>query len=424
MPLSIFVSSTDFDLKRCREAVHDALAEIAEVTPVSMESWTQEHGDPVAICLDAIQQSDGYLGMIAYYRGWCPESLEGKSITEFEYDTAQGDETAVPPFPARHPCVVFVPKPGTRLDNELREVARQQGPAEKQAQDRFRTRVMQKVISRFESEYKLGRRVQTWLEEIVQRSEEEGRAEAFTAAADDQIELPTEADLILLLADEQADIVGKNAYKDENVAWLLQGPAGYAPHESLRRLIPNLSESGGLVLEAEVDPLGNRGTLLALLGEQLETGFRPPTAAKLGERINRQLSEQDVILAIRSAHRIEGGIQGFLNTFWSPLAAEIDSRNWFKLKAIFEVVGNCEPPPRGVSEQEQSPGFPTASLLPPLAQVRRTTLLRWLAKRLQPGRSRAEIETIADRLLGEAKRPLELLTVLRDPGLWRSLKED
>jgi hypothetical protein len=119
MPLSIFISSTDFDLKRCREAVHEALADLAEVKPVSMESWTQEHGDAVEIFREAIKQSDGYLGMIAYHRGWCPDVLQGKSITEFEYDYAQGDENEVPPFPSRTPCVIFIPKPGTRIDGLL-----------------------------------------------------------------------------------------------------------------------------------------------------------------------------------------------------------------------------------------------------------------------------------------------------------------
>ncbi|HED64819.1 MAG TPA: DUF4062 domain-containing protein [Planctomycetes bacterium] len=85
---SVFLSSTYLDNRRRREMVADAV-ERAGFHALRMERWTADERGTKSVCLERVAQADVFVGILAWRYGWIPRG-EQRSITELEYDAAEG----------------------------------------------------------------------------------------------------------------------------------------------------------------------------------------------------------------------------------------------------------------------------------------------------------------------------------------------
>lgn len=88
MRKTIFVSSTFTDLANHRKAVWELLEEF-DVSVRGMEEFGARTETPLNTCIVEVEQSDIYVGIIAFRLGSLEES-SGKSYTQLEYERAQG----------------------------------------------------------------------------------------------------------------------------------------------------------------------------------------------------------------------------------------------------------------------------------------------------------------------------------------------
>jgi len=86
MTKTVFVSSTFVDLKNHRKAVWDLLAKF-DVTVRGMEAFGARSETPLETCIAELEQSDIYLGIIAFRHGSLDQT-SGKSFTQLEYERA------------------------------------------------------------------------------------------------------------------------------------------------------------------------------------------------------------------------------------------------------------------------------------------------------------------------------------------------
>src|SRR5262245_11713031 len=92
---SVFISSTYKDLKNYRRAVWDALNKF-DVVVRGMEAFGARTSKPVDTCFAQVEQSDVYVGIIAYRLGSIePESGEPFTILEYERAVAQRKEILI-----------------------------------------------------------------------------------------------------------------------------------------------------------------------------------------------------------------------------------------------------------------------------------------------------------------------------------------
>lgn len=86
MRRTVFVSSTFRDLQTHRKAVWDVLGKFNAAVR-GMEQFGARTGTPLATCLVEVEQSDIYVGIIAFRLGSI-EPTTGKSYTQLEYERA------------------------------------------------------------------------------------------------------------------------------------------------------------------------------------------------------------------------------------------------------------------------------------------------------------------------------------------------
>jgi hypothetical protein len=86
MKKTIFISSTFEDLHPHRKAIWELL-ENYEVHVNGMERFGARKDAPIDTCLNAVERSDIYLGLIAHRRG-SVHSIQDKSFTQLEYEKA------------------------------------------------------------------------------------------------------------------------------------------------------------------------------------------------------------------------------------------------------------------------------------------------------------------------------------------------
>jgi hypothetical protein len=86
MNKTVFISSTYDDLKKYRRAVWELLEKF-DVNVRGMEQFGARKEAPLATCLTEVEQSDVYLGVIAFRLG-SVDSQSGKSFTQVEYERA------------------------------------------------------------------------------------------------------------------------------------------------------------------------------------------------------------------------------------------------------------------------------------------------------------------------------------------------
>jgi hypothetical protein len=135
--MRVFVSATKEDLDPdCRPVVRRAI-KIGDAYAETMEEWNAEyHVKPVDLCREALEKhSTHFIGVFAHRLGWVPPTFT-ISITEAEFEWAWNAK------PGKR-MAVYMPKPKTAFDQELRQRAKQPDEQADQ-QAKFRERVLKR----------------------------------------------------------------------------------------------------------------------------------------------------------------------------------------------------------------------------------------------------------------------------------------
>ncbi len=424
MGVCVFVSSTRGDLDPdCRPAVLDGIR-IARAVAVEMDSWDAPHGDPAAVCQDKIRRhSTHYLGLFAYRRGSAPKALNGKSITEAEYDWAVGCRR-------EREIAVFLPKVGTPLDLLLRERARNQPAADGDAQeaflDRVRARTCMPFADRDELLGKVSSKVTLWSGGGLMAMAAGGAA----AAAPDGKPL----------TEEDVDGLGRRAHLHAfEQTWesllapgspglgcfLIHGPGGHGHDALLRRLWRLLEQKAGepprrVAVALDVPWKGKSpGALAAALARGLGAALSEPSPAALARELADVLQSTDVVLEIRRVQWLDGSLPALVQGLWQPLAAALAGRVRNRLVALLtleqDLAVDWEPLVQQPAEEEELAGLDPARIirLPRLGPFGVAEVARWLRRWF------AEPDDLACRLVAETGgHPLTLYNRLRDESLW------
>jgi hypothetical protein len=87
MKRTVFISSTYRDLKKHREKIWNVLQNL-DINITGMEEFGARQSTPLETCIEELEQSDIYIGIISMCYG-SVDSLTGKSYTQLEYEKAK-----------------------------------------------------------------------------------------------------------------------------------------------------------------------------------------------------------------------------------------------------------------------------------------------------------------------------------------------
>lgn len=142
-----YVSSTYSDLSGYRSEVVHTLRRMGH-DAVAMEDYVAADQRPLAQCLADVGRCDGYIGIVAWRRGFVPDqgNPEGKSITELEY--ARASERNLP-------RLVFMLSPAAPWPSEAKDRSGDEEPGHRSIES-FRAQLAKDhVVSFFETPHQL-----------------------------------------------------------------------------------------------------------------------------------------------------------------------------------------------------------------------------------------------------------------------------
>lgn len=408
MKVQVFISATSQDLLQdCRPRARQAI-EMCQAAAVTMETWDVDFVGALEACQQKLEQeSSHFVGIFAYRYGWIPPGLT-VSITQKEFEWAHE-------FPK--PMAVFVPNHTTSFAQELRQRASNQSAEEKQAQEKFlklvsATGTYQPFDDITDLSMRIVRKVMIWqqggsLRAIARDSDS---AAAATVRASDN-------DLVSLVGKKQArefeDTLDAAlaAAGAPRIAFLIHGKPGYGHEKLLDRLaleFEQRSTTDPRSVTVTIDALWRHNSVASLVGmlaEQLQPGSQPATVAELAHVLATCLQQGDVLLRLNDVQRIDGGLAGFQQHFWLPLAQALPASQENQLVLLLEhenespiaapawLLDAADELARGSASNS---GAITA--LTPLGSISAGELQAWLRK----WKSAQEAKVLAETLINES----------------------
>ncbi len=132
MAFSVYVGDTSEELAGVRRLLVDQI-QGAGLQPVMLaDSKRQDTADLQDRVRGKIAFAQAFITVLAYRRGWEPDSLNGRSLAEVEYDAARELGKTI---------AVLVPRPESELAGQLRQRAVGQAPMYRQKQRTFMQQV-------------------------------------------------------------------------------------------------------------------------------------------------------------------------------------------------------------------------------------------------------------------------------------------
>jgi hypothetical protein len=416
MSLRVFVSSTRGDLDPdCRPRVIRVIQD-NQAAAVVMETWPAEYVPALELVREKLDQSSHYFGLFAYRRGWTPPG-EAVSITEAEFDHACSRMQRVR-------IVVFVPRESSEIAAVLRERAEQaQELADEEAQERFLARVRSGgAVQDFGDLDELGRwatrRVVLWDTSLLEVELSKHR------------DVPGLEEVAKLGRHEHLTcferVLGRLAPGGNATAAgvLLAGPPrhGQAQLAALLQRHFDRSFPRGQALTVGCGPLWRSGSLpafLKVLGGELRTApFASVTAA--ADHLGDRLARGNLLLRVTNLQNFEGGVGGFVESFWAPLVDALPPDPPFRFLCI-------------ATHESTAPGANDAAATAPCAadppDPRRLTVLPELRPFTRPEvtlfvrRSglHPDPDALAEYVVQETGgAPMLTYDLLTDPTTWQS----
>lgn len=402
MTVRAFVSSTKEDLKDdCRPAVIKAIrSENGEA--VEMDGWDAGHEPVLALCRDKLSDSTHYVGVFAFRYGWMPPGL-GKSITELEYDLAR--DSLEP-----HDMVIFLPDEEKSFAAALEDRASSQGPDDAARQKAFRDRITQGRACQFFEDpvdltLRVVRRVKSWQQGGLRNAARTGR--------DSRTRRPSRSDIVRLgramqqLAFRQTlDWLSAND-PSVPVAFLIHGPRGFGQSELADRLVaePLSTRPPKRCLSTVNVRWRQQGPARLIEVLARESGARGADLDALAGALVPILETNDVLLDVRDAHRLHGGLAALHEAVWAPLVEVLPAGTTYRVVMLATSASPMEavlPVQSPLPPDAQPPFDPKRVVaLPALGPLLAPELSGWLRTWLPPDDALALAQVIIDETDGQ-----------------------
>jgi hypothetical protein len=329
--------------KDCRKSMKRAL--LNKAIPMEMDSWNTDFADPVDVCRRKIEkESTHYIGVFAYRRGWTPQVLKGKSITEAEFDWASEYKKTL---------AVLLPKIGTDFDTELRRRAANQTEEEAQAQQNFLKRVRDLgTIMPFEDVAHLENKIV----ETVLRWD----TGSFRQVA--KIEISPETARKRKLIEDKLTELGRPDHGSifekllkkimlaapEAGCFVIHGEAGLEHEKLSARLAKKLEGSDTEVKRCRINVRTdwrqkNVQSLINVLALELSLDISANSIETVAEQLKKLLEIGEVALEFTDLQRLEGSLPKFTEDFWRPLMAALPASINHRLIGLLSFEGALKP---------------------------------------------------------------------------------
>lgn len=423
----VFISSTCSDLEQdCRPAAIKAtgLAGFA----VTMESWITDFANSVQVCKQQIvNESNRYIGIFAYRRGWVPDAGQipanlkaevlGKSITEAEFDWALQKLK-------NKGVAIFFPRTGTPLDAELRKRANSQSSADALAQEEFRNRVrnMGCTVSMFDEPFQLGIAIGITVDRWSRGSLREIAQTSTTTPLHASLTSLGHLQQFRTLEDCLRNHVSSTF--PEIACFLVHGQAGYGHEELLQRLQNKLAENGE-VFSITVDAGAawrskDVSAVLEVVGKELNESFA--SVAQVATRLKQELTTLDVVLRFDNLQRLNISLATFIQEFWQPLAQSFGDEDTDLAQRLICLASFTGTPDAAAQpllfDPNSGAAFDKTQLiaLPALDDFTETDLFVWLKEQKMPP---PKAKAMATQLMKETGgNPSALFQAVLKDALW------
>src|SRR5215475_3494165 len=99
MPYKVYFSDTSDDLEKLRPVLIEQIQK-AGMTPIWLDDAEKQKADVLDVARKKIADSDAFISIVTYKRGWEPPNGNGQSLAEIEFGLAQA---------AQKPIAVLLP---------------------------------------------------------------------------------------------------------------------------------------------------------------------------------------------------------------------------------------------------------------------------------------------------------------------------
>ncbi len=169
MPFKVYFSDTSDDLEKLRPVLTEQIQK-AGMTPVWLDDTEKQKPDALDIARKKIADSDAFISIVTYKRGWEPPGGDGKSLAEIEFETARK---------AEKPIAVLMPDEKSPMAMRLRLRALGQPPPDALAQQQFWKEVEKSgTIIHFSDETDLSKQIEQLLQKWTTASAQETQVTA------------------------------------------------------------------------------------------------------------------------------------------------------------------------------------------------------------------------------------------------------
>ncbi|MFZ1415773.1 MAG: DUF4062 domain-containing protein [Defluviicoccus sp.] len=444
---SVFLSATVKDLRHYRDEVQSALRGI-RVTVFLQEEWNEASGRSVNLCLQRLDEADGYVGVFGFRYGWIPSGRD-VSITELECLHAFERWPHEPP-----PIFLFLPQQGSEAAIELEGYADEalasdyssepdeRADSKKRQRDFCnRLRNSERFIRDFSTLAELRERsicvVYTWSlrvlkEALAARPAAGSRGTGIPASELGEIDREAQRDAIhdalqalrrrpevpaMCLVIQGEETAGHSAFLD----WLSHWDIWEISRDFVPVTPPHDHFDASSLIAAAISNLA---------------GGLPGSAAGVGalaEVVLRRLDKEPVVLTLSALHRLQGGLEAFHAGFWRPLFEALRVKWQLKmathrlemaehrlvLLVDWREFFSAEPADLLWPGDPAAPNVDYSLLLPlpPLEPFRPIDVEAWLRRLGMQGRQCREI---AERVTRGAT-PLLVFERLNGEGFWDEL---
>lgn len=334
---NIFLSSSIKDLSEYRDHAEQALKRAGAVCFPS-EEWVASHDDVLQLCHERIGQSQGYIGIFAYYYGSILDGCE-ESVTHFEFKYANEKWRAN----QRRPIYVLMPEESSEAHRDLMQRADELKCTEEDQREKH-----DRLLKLFHDEVKKGRKV-NFFKDFYDLREQViiigGQLKEFRplGVATGKIEIQEKTVIQRKVGDEELGLLGRETQLGDlkkiinrlpafdrvpSVAFIVSGSQTDGQEEFLQQIVRKRRISGrppgfGRPHSEQYD----LDSLIQWMGEILgilDDGNEIKDLKELAALIHAELQSQQLCVILDEIHRYVGAVTAFYETFWTPLFRELE----------------------------------------------------------------------------------------------------
>jgi Domain of unknown function (DUF4062)/inactive STAND len=433
----VFISATAKDMEAYRRDLQSALT-LIEIQSLLQEEWADAAADVVTLCLDRLNETDGYVGIFGFRYGWIPNGYD-RSITELECDHAFERWRRLP-YP---PVFLYMPAPGSKAAQQLEQRAEtiltEEYPNDenKRQASRERQRVLRERLmgnGKFSGSFtddadlkiKVLASVANWNRKIFRNASPNTRGALSDIPLASLGEIGREHQLEAL----EEGLLAFRESSSPGLCVLIHGPEDAGQHAFLRFLC----ERDMLEIDSQpilITPPYERFDVASLrnAASVALTGDKAPPAASidaLADAISKQCAEDSVLLITGRLESLQGGVNALYHEFWTPLVKAVRTSNrqtasrFILIATLSEILRDVLPEAHEGTRTGEPTDASSIMVLPELGPISEVDVANWLKQFDLDIRAR---KALAADAVADGDSPAAVFARLNARNFWRSLKQ-